>query len=345
MSTRNVRSKGTVPITDSPNLGGALHDYRRGVDMIYVTSCARDERLTRICVASIRHFYPDVPVQILPGGPIRPGFSAELLKYWNVGMVDLPPGDYGWGLVKLEPLFTPPGRKFMVLDSDTAFAGRVLDVRAESDAPFFVNDEKLSDADSRRLYYDWDKLRELDPKVQCAIPAFNSGQWFGTAGLIAREEFDRWIEWTMPRRVTYQDYFMGGDQGVMNYVMLQKEAFEGLRIERRTIMHWPGYGMDGFSVASVTRGKAPPVVIHWAGMKKLLLHNMVGGDLLQFFENYYFSKLPAGRFRRLVALWQHVWLQWSLGMKTRVKLRYRKWFGGSKTNQANSVPVKPVIRP
>jgi hypothetical protein len=297
------------------------------VDCIYLAACARDARLTRICVASIRYFYPDVPIQILAGGLLQPGLEQELRKYWDVGLVNLPDGDYGWGFVKLEPLFGPPGRKFMVVDADTVFTGCVLDIRAESDAPFIVDDEKLSDADSRRLYYDWDKLRGVDPKVRSARTAFNVGQWFGTAGLVKREEFDPLVEWTLPRRLRHQEHFMGGDQGVMNYVLLQKEAFEGLRIERQTLMRWPGKSMEGLDVESVASGAAPPLVVHWAGMKKTFLCKMVGGDLLQFFENSYYARLPAGRLRQILALWRHVWVQWSFAVSLQLKLRYRKWAG------------------
>lgn len=313
----------------------------RGVDCIYLAACRRDARLTRICIASIRHFYPDVPIKILAGDVIQPGLAEEVAKYWNVGLVDLPVGDYGWGMVKLEPLFGPPGQRFMVCDVDTVFTGPVLDVRARSDAPFFVDDEQLSDADSRRFYYDWDKLKAIDPKVVSAIPAFNVGQWFGTAGLVKREEFDRWVEWTLPRRLTFQQYFMGGDQGVMNYVLLQKEAYEGLRIQRHTLMRWPGYpnALDGLDVASVAAKTAPPLVIHWAGVKRLFLRNMVGYELLQFYENLYFSRLPFGRLRRIMAAWRFVWNRIWFEISCRVKLRWIIWFG----QPANLVLVKPTI--
>ena len=187
----------------------------------------------------------------------------------------------------------------------------MLDLRAESDALFLVDDERLSDADFKRLYYDWDKLAAIDLEVQPARTAFNVGQWFGAAGLVKREEFDRWVEWTLPRGLRYPDLFMGGDQGVMNCVVLRKEALDGLRIERRTIMRWPGDGMDGLDAASVAAGIAPPLVVHWAGMKATFLHDMVGGDLLQFFEDHYYSRMPGGRLRRRVALCRHVWIQWS----------------------------------
>jgi hypothetical protein len=297
------------------------------IDRIYLAACARDARLTRICLASIRYFYPDVPIQILAGDILQPGLAEELKRHWNVEVANLPAGDYGWGLVKLEPLFGPPGQRFLVMDVDTAFTGRVLDARAESDAPFLVDDERLSDADCKRLYYDWDRLAAIDPTVQPARAAFNVGQWFGTAGQVRRESFDRWVEWTLPRRLRYPDLFMGGDQGVMNYVVLQQEAFEGLKIDRRTIMRWPGDGMDGLDVASVAACAAPPLIVHWAGLKATLLRDMVGGDLLQFFEDHYYSHMPAGRLRRRLALLRHLWIQWSFAIGRRMKLRLRSWRG------------------
>jgi hypothetical protein len=298
------------------------------IDCVYIAACARDARLTRICVASIRYFYPEIPIRLLAGDILQRGLAEELHRYWSVELVALPKGDYGWGMVKLEPLFGPAGQTFLVVDVDTAFTGRVLDIRAESDAPFFVDDEQLSDADFKRLYYDWDKLREIDPRAQSARAAFNVGQWFGTAGLVRREEFNRWIEWTLPRRLRYPQYFMGGDQGVINYVILQKEVFEGLRIERRTIMRWPGHSMDGLNAETISKRSAPPRIIHWAGMKKTSLRHMVGSDILLYFERFYYSRLPAGALRRLFAICQHFVIHWLHWVSVRIKLSLS---GGSRS--------------
>ncbi|HYC37546.1 MAG TPA: hypothetical protein VEC19_14060 [Usitatibacter sp.] len=306
------------------------------VDCVYMAACSRDARLTRICVASVRYFYPDVPIRILAGDILQPGLAEELARHWNVSVVPLPEGDYGWGLVKLEPLFGPPGERFLVMDVDTVFTGRVLDLRATTDAPFLVDNEVLSDADFKRLYYDWEKMREVDPDVQDARTAFNVGQWFGTAGLVKREEFDRWVEWSLPRRLRYPDAFMGGDQGVMNYVILKKERFEGLRIHRTTLMRWPGNSLEGFDAESVAAGRAPPLVIHWAGMKAVFLRNMVGSDLLVFFEKFYYSRIPGGTLRRLADNAYHVWLQWKHYVSVRVRLTCRRFMPARPPTTAGS---------
>jgi hypothetical protein len=312
--------------------------------MIYVAACSRDARLTRICVASIRYFYPAVPIKVLAGDVLQRGLAKELKKYWDVGVVDLPEGDYGWGLVKLEPLFGPKGQRFMVCDVDTVFTGRVLDRRAESDAPFYVDNEQLSDADFKRLYYDWEKLAALDPDVQSARKAFNVGQWFGTAGAVNRDEFDRWIEWTLPRRLRFPDVFMGGDQGVMNYVLLKKEAFEGLRIERVELMRWPGNGLHDLTPEQVRSGKAPALVIHWAGMKSIFLREMVGGNLLQFYEDFYYTRLPAGRIRCTLALWRHVWINWSFHTLRPLRIFLQRWRDRIAPRRSPAPLVKDVIR-
>jgi hypothetical protein len=322
-----------------------MSDHKGAVDVIYLAACARDARLTRICIASIRYFYPDVPIKILAGDILQRGLAAELKKYWNIEVADLPKGDYGWGLVKLEPLFGPPGQRFLVCDVDTVFTGRVLDRRVKSTAPFFVDNEKLSDADFKRLYYDSEALARIDPNVQSPRKAFNVGQWFGTAGIVRREEFDDWVEWSLPRRLRFPDFFMGGDQGVVNYVLLKKEALEGVRIDRVELMRWPGYGMEDLTVERVKSGAAPALVIHWAGMKAILLRNMVGGDLLRFFEEFYYRRLPAGRLRPILDLCRHVWVHVSFAVSRRFKLRCRIWFGWAPFDRASPELVKKSIGP
>jgi hypothetical protein len=264
------------------------------VDCIYVVASSHDARFTRICVASIRYFYPHAVIKLLAGGKLEPGLREELARYWNVDKANVPPGDYGWGFVKLEPLFGKPGKRFLVVDSDTIFSGPVLDHWAASTADFLVDDETQTETDTQRLYYDWRQVAAIDPTTRSPQFVFNSGQWFGTAGIVKREDFAQWIDWTMPRRLKHPHCFMPGDQGILNFVLNQKVALEGLRLERRCIMRWPGHGMDGITAVAVIARQAPAVVVHWAGLKRARLHAMPGADLLSLFEKRYYSKMPLG---------------------------------------------------
>lgn len=279
-------------------VGGAVN---RALDSIYVAASARDARYTRICVASIRYFYPCARIKLLVGGSLEEGLAEELSRYWDVHIADVPTGDWGWGFVKLEPLFGQEGERFLVLDSDTVFGGPVLDTWKSTKADFLVDDEQQHEADIGRLYYDWRKVAEVDAAAQPPQFVFNSGQWFGTAGLLVREDFAPMLDWSgMPPKLRYPHLFMPGDQGVMNYVLNQKAAKDQVVVERRKIMCWPGHGMDGFTADSVAARSAPSLVIHWAGMKRQRLGTMVGEDVLRFFESLYYSRLPGGGARRRV---------------------------------------------
>jgi len=291
------------------------------LDAIYVAASSRDSRFTRICVASIRHFYPQVPIRILAGGPLQPGLSQELQRHWNAWPAALPSGDWGWGFIKLEPLFGPAGERFLVLDSDTAFVGPVLEIWADAwarcGAHFLVDDELQTTADTQRLYYDWRKLRRIDPAASPPQFVFNSGQWFGTAGLLQRRDFLPLINWdAMPPRLRHRDLFMPGDQGILNYVINQRALQGALIVCRRPIMRWPGHGLAGISAAAIAAGRCPALIVHWAGFKAARLGALPGADLLRFFEARYYGRLPAGRCRRQLAAlaqplhhWAGAWRQ------------------------------------
>lgn len=275
-------------------------------------------------MASVRHFYPDIPVRLLVGGCLQRGLAEELQQYWNVGTADIPGGEYGWGFVKLEALFGLPGEKFLVLDSDTVLTGRVLDLWNETRAPFLVDDEKQSEADTKCLYYDWEKVRKIDPDARPPMFVFNSGQWFGTAGVLTRDDFAPWVEWTIPRTISPQGHFMNGEQGILNYVLNQKAAIEGLRVERRQIMRWPRHSMDGLDAETVSKRAAKPLVVHWAGIKRVRQRDMIGADLLAYFERLYYQRLPAGKARRFFAGCRDALSHSLLGARVRVRLASRK---------------------
>jgi hypothetical protein len=303
----------------------AVRGVTARLDCIYVAASARDARYTRICVASIRHFYPDTPIKLLAGGQEEEGLAGELARYWDVGRSDIGHRDWGWGFVKLEPLFGRSGERFMVVDSDTAFAGRVLATWAASSADFLVDDERQSEADLQRLYYDWRKVAAIDPAARPPQFVFNSGQWFGTAGVLTRKDFALLVEWssTSSPHLRHPGLFMPGEQGVLNYVLNQKAMLDGISVDQRKIMRWPGHGLDGISAQSVAERSAPPLVVHWAGMKEPRLGAMAGADILGFFEKLYYSRLPAARARHFWAGIKYPAVEWRHNLSLRIRQRLR----------------------
>jgi hypothetical protein len=311
------------------------------IDCVYIAASALDARYTRICVASVRFFYPDIPIRLLAGGRLEPDLCRELQKYWNVERLELAEeGDYGWGFVKLEPLFGRPGERFLVLDSDTVMTGRVLCELDDGGALFVVDDENQTEENAKKLYYDWEKVREIDAYAQKPRFLFNSGQWFGTAGIITRSDFSPWLDWTLPRKLRHPSLFMPGDQGILNYIINQKALLEGWEVKRRRIMQWPAHSVAGLDVASVANRSTPARIVHWAGLKKPRQRDMLAADLLAFFETFYYSILPAGRARRVLAGCRHFWSQKSNESRVQAKLAILKYIRRTKAVVRWTIPTK-----
>jgi hypothetical protein len=276
------------------------------IDCVYVAAAAHDARFTRICVASIRYFYPDIPIRLLAGGPLQRRLVDELERYWRVTLADLPPRDYGWGFIKLEPLFQQGRQRFLVLDSDTVLAGPVLDWAEQRDEDFIIDDEQdelQTTQRTKEIYYDYERAQAEGAFVERPSFLFNTGQWFGSSGILSREDFKGIVEW-VPPRVCKPSIFKMGEQGAFNYIINEQWRAGKIRVARVPLMRWPGHGMQGLNINVVTRRTAAPIVVHWAGTKENRLQDMVGADLLLFFEQMYYARLPLGATRRLSSNFQ-----------------------------------------
>ena len=295
----------------------------RPVDCVYIAAFSRDARLTRICVASVRYFYPEIPIRVLAGSPLVPDLVRELADYWDTSVAPWQEGDYGSGFVKLEPLFGKPGERFLMIDADTIVAGPVLDLWRDDDPPFLMDEETLPDNEMKRLYYDWDRLTANGLPTPRPLHVFNTGQWFGTAGVVQRADFDPLVEWSMPRVLRHPKLFMTGDQGIQNYLFNQMAHQGRVVYGRRTIMRWPEHSMAGVSQSEVMGRTAPPVVVHWAGLKKRRIGKMISPELLVFFEKYYYSRIPLGFVMRHIRAVSDVASQWLHNKKVRIRQRLR----------------------
>src|SRR5260370_10756541 len=60
------------------------------LDCIYIAASALHSRFTRICVASVRYFYPAVPIRLPVRRCLQRGLEEALPRYWDVGGADLP---------------------------------------------------------------------------------------------------------------------------------------------------------------------------------------------------------------------------------------------------------------
>ena len=265
------------------------------IDRVYIAVHRKDLRLARICLASVRQWYPELPIYLLKDEVHGPFSTCELEERWNVGTWPTGNMPFGWGFVKLEPLFAEERVRYLMLDADTVFVGRVIEALEKFDADFVVQEEVQPPSDIPGLYFD---VRKLPAVLKRNFPmprfTFNSGQYVATGGLLCRQDFSQLVHWTHPRRIRHRDVFNQGDQGVLNYVVLTKLEAGEITVDRTPFMKWGSQEMGEIDLRLLSAESPYPYVLHWAGLKRLRLRKMIRADILEHFERAYYARIPQG---------------------------------------------------
>lgn len=282
----------------------------RSIDRIIITCWRGDFWLTRICIASIRYWYPEIPIGLLKDTSQGEFSTTEVETIWNVSVVAAPNPPRGI-FTKLEAFYLPGRQRILLLDSDTLFLGRILDFLAGHEEDFVGNwggtrpltrEEKFRYA--KNGYYDLKIVREKLPDFDPPDYFFNSGHLLITSSLFPRERFESWLSGSPPAQTAPFPPFLGRDQGLMNLILAQLQQ-EGkcslghcdfVRYSIHKEMVWD------FEIEQLKTPAGYPFLIHWAQEKPFHKTGMIRADLLGFFENFYYSRIPQGEWKRAYRL-------------------------------------------
>jgi len=267
------------------------------VKAIYINTYRKDYPFARICIASIRHWYPEIPIFLIKDMGAGDFDTSATEVVWNVQVMDTGKKTFGWGFGKFEPLFREGRESFLFMDADTVMTGPVLDLVRDMDADFIVDEEVQSAAELAKLYYEPDGLKKLHPDFRYPGYSFNTGQWFGTSGFLNRSDLDEFVEWTPGPKLRHPEVFKQADQGLYNFLLQRKQANGEIRLVRIPLMIWPdGGAADHIDLAAI-RGRVVKKtrVIHWAGMKHRKGKDLPRQDILDFFEHAYYQRTGSYR--------------------------------------------------
>jgi hypothetical protein len=262
-----------------------------------VISCYRfDVQLTRLCVASIRFWYPFIPIWLLKDRHYGDFNTDEIERYWNVGVYPGRQKNLGWGFGKLEVMTELPVRRLFLLDSDIVFAGRVIDRLESFDEDLIVDKEDFDAAGVEEQFFPLDRLHHLDPNFEFPGYGFNGGQIVATTGRITKQDFDGLVDW-QTRTVLHPELFRKGDQGLTNYMVLRKVQQGKLSVRREPFMVWPGRAVlaEHIQVKDFTPEGRHQQLIHWAGLRwGKTLEEMPRSEILLYFEKMYYRRVLFG---------------------------------------------------
>lgn len=281
---------------------GARSRHRSKIDKIAIACYRKDLPLLRTCVASIRYWYPEVEIRLIKD--LRTGWfpTRELEKWFGVSDAETPLAISGWGWTKIGIFLLPERERYLVLDADTVFLGRVLDRLEEYDEDFIVTG--IEDPDPQaplvtRDYFDDELVREFDPGFRYPGFAFNTGQMVVTSGVLTKRDFEEVMRFDPAPQNRFPSALRYTDQGILNYVLGRARQRGRATVRYTDFWKWPASpGSADCDVESLGRREGIPYVMHWAGIKPTRYSEYHRRDLLQFYEDWYYSQIRGGRFIR-----------------------------------------------
>jgi|ERR1043165_3138750 hypothetical protein len=266
------------------------------IDYIVVAGFKHDVQFTRTCVASIRHWYPHIPIYFLKDEFYGPYDTTELERRFGVKLFPTDRKRFNWGMGKLEPLFGGPGKRFLVLDSDIVLVGPILEQLNQHNDDFVVQWEDPTPEFVASNAFDVEGLKQMDPSFDFPGFTFNTGQWVGTTGIFNRKDFEHLIEWSEPPKVLHPSIFKLGEQGLLNYFLQKQSAAGRCTLRRLRFMEVPNEALvAGIKIDRLAAKQGYPFLIHWCGLRRPRFEEMYRGDILAYFESLYYQKLAFGQ--------------------------------------------------
>lgn len=271
-----------------------------------VLACHRkDLWLTKIAVASIRYWYPDIKILVYKDLFSGNFDTHELEKYWKVE-VNSQKMRVGSPLAKLKIITTKPAERIMLIDSDVVFAGKVIDYLNGFAEDVVVSAETLETCETEwfyRTYYDCEKLKAFDPAFVFPGYSFNTGQYVVTTGVVSDNDLTPYVDFTGKAKLKHPNIFSLHDQGLLNYLLVKKEQLGEITIAKPDFMVWMSSRTQvsvssTITVENIKKKLDYPAVVHWAGTVHPDITKMPGAALVDFFQSYYYSALPFGAIRR-----------------------------------------------
>jgi hypothetical protein len=286
------------------------------IEHIYITSHRDDFWMAKICVASVRYWYPEIEVTLIldksrgefPGREI-----LETDEKWQTNHFFVPDAWSGpWS--KLNAFWARPGERFFVIDADTVLLGPLLETLQAFPEDFVVDwpgkllQEERIEAFAVEGYLSTKLVQAQFPDYVPPRFFFNTGQIVGRGGIIQPEDISPFIiPGTYPTKSRYPDLFRWNDQGVLNFVLAEKARAGVCTIRPFSFMKW-GFNpdRDKWKLKKIRRRNGIPYILHWAGWKLPFKSYLPHNDILNFFEVYYYRRLRWGFVRRWIHLWRRI---------------------------------------
>ena len=264
------------------------------IDKIFISCSKKDFYFARICIASVRYWYPEIPIHLLIDQAWGKVNTSYLEENWNVKIHSTEISVFKESYIKLEPLFAEKKTRILNIDGDLVFVGKLLDELEKYDEDFIVETVPMDtlDAPLKNWWFDYTKLKKFDPDYIYPGYVFYAGQYVINTSALSRSDFEPLITFTEPPKMKYPEIFQQGyDQGILNYVVSKKKQNGELSFRHYPFMitQFEQEKIKAIRLNDIINKKGIPQLIHWNGPKLGITSFIPASGILHFYEKYYFS--------------------------------------------------------
>jgi lipopolysaccharide biosynthesis glycosyltransferase len=278
---------------------------QKKINKIVIACFKNDMFLLRPCVASIRYWYPDVEIFLLKD-IIKGDFNLdEFIHHWGCKIFPTKMKKFGWPWSKLSILLEEDDDRYLFLDSDTVFLGPVLDELDKIEEDFIVTGSKIADPNDENFrfnYIDVNEIEAFDKSYKFPGYGFNGGQIVMKSGVFKLEDFKPIIDFEPTIQSKYPHIFKHGDQGCLNFIFAKAANEKRISIKYFDFWAWPdSQNINDYDLNSIKLKKGYPIVLHWAGVKYIDYRDYSRYDVLKFYTDEYYKKIPLGGIKYFLA--------------------------------------------
>ena len=270
------------------------------LDAAVVVCCRRDLWQARACVAGLRHWEPDLLVELLFD---EAAGRANLRPFERLGVRRFPASRarFGSPLSKLDVLFRGDGRRVLVLDADCVPLGPVRGLLERFAGDFVVSPNHVPAAKVAGAYFDPAAVAAAFPGYEYPGWVFNSGQFVTTCGVLNPSDLDGLVEWPADPaarpRCLRKDLMPLNDQPRLNFALHRlrgagRVSVDGCRFKRNPSAH-PA-DLPAVADLAAKSDRCPPAVLHWMGQPGVAAGELTRGDVFRFYERMFFAEAGCG---------------------------------------------------
>ncbi len=271
------------------------------IQKIYIAGYKYDVMYTKCCVASVRKWYPEIPVILIKDESYGTYSTQDIQKYFNTNVLNCNIKNFGWGFSKLEALFVEKKEKFLILDSDTVMMGPVLDKLNGYSEEFIVPAVKTTIKFQSAQYFNPDDIIKWDVDYKHTGYGFNTGQWVGTSGIFKRKDLRKFINYDLePIRLFNDELFKLGEQGLLNYFLFKNQQSKRITLNINPFMETGDNPKVSAikSIDSITKRES--MIIHWAGIRTSNIEDAANGWILKYFIDLFYVRIPLKKLKYLI---------------------------------------------